>query len=152
VIRPVRLSYLADLRMRVTGRKGRHRGKAKQERPTAWQGATLDWSPKDDILTVKPAREPEETPAEAAEREAAELSRHRAEIEQAAEVEVCSEWADHLDPILDPLFAAVDEACRAVLEELGLTPAEADELFAKARQVATPTGEYPVVARELVAA
>jgi hypothetical protein len=87
----------------------------------------------------------EETAAEAAEREAEELVRQRAEVERAAEADVTAEWATYLDPILGPLFAAVEVASRAALHGWGVEGAEADRLLAAYRRAADPTGEYPVV-------
>jgi len=138
---------------RSHGYRSRHVGRRRPAlvAPTEHAGATTEWSPTAEILSVEPAREPEETATEAAEREAEELARHRSEQERNAEADVAAEWSAILDPVLDPLFAAVNDACRVVLDELGLTPTEADRLLAAYRQAAQPTGEWPTVRSAVLA-
>lgn len=131
----------------VPGWRPKHRGRPAlvARRPFEHQGATEGWSPKLAVAEAEAAREPEELMAEAAEREAEELARHRADVERAAEEEVAAECAAVLDPVLGPLAAAVDDACRVVLRELGLSDDEADKLLARHRSAAEPTGGWPIV-------
>jgi len=113
------------------GYKSRHRGRpalvAAHVEPAEHAGATADWSPTAELARVQVDREPEETTHEAAEREAEELAHHWAELEKQAEEEVTAECAAVLDPVLGPLYAAVEDACRAALDGLGITEADIDE-------------------------
>lgn len=130
----------------------RHRGRPAlvARRPVEHQGATVDWDPRAELDSVQDS-EPEELLAEAAEREAEERVRHLAELDAAAGESVTAEWSAVLDPVLGPLFAAVEKACRVVFDEVGLTADEGDRLLAKYQAAVMQTGEYPAV-RELVAA
>lgn len=112
----------------VPGWKPRHRGRPALIAPTDHTGATADWSPTAEILAVEVV-EPEETTHEAAEREAEELAHHWADLEKAAADETTADL-DALAPVLNPLFAAVEEACHQALAALGITEADVDEYAA----------------------
>lgn len=110
-------------------RKPRHRrGRPALVAPTDHAGATADWSPIADVTSVD-LGEPEETLPEATEREAVQLVDHWAELKREAEKQTIAEF-DALSPKLTPLLAAVEEACRAALESLGITEADVDEYAA----------------------
>lgn len=100
-----------------------HRGRPALIAPADHSGATEDWSPIAAVASVEV--EPEETVDEATEREAEELAHHWAELERQAADETGADF-DALGPKLNPLFAAVDEACRAALDGLGITEADVD--------------------------
>ena len=122
--------------------RSRHRGRpALVARRAEHHGATAD-SP---LLAELPLRdpEPEETEAEAAERQARELARHRAELERLTDGDVAE--LERIDGVLEPLRTAVDDACRVVLRELGLSDNEADQLLARYASAAEPTGGWPTV-------
>jgi hypothetical protein len=126
----------------IISHKGRHRGRPAlvARRQIEHQGATVDWDPKAELERVDQG-EPEETPGEAAVREAAEIVDHRAAEYARFEAEVRS-WFDELvanDPIAKQLLAEERErlARKASVEAAN----EAD----------VPTGEWPLV-RELVTA
>lgn len=130
----------------IISRNGRHRGRpALVARRREHQGATAYWSPWQEIHDAEAAREPEELLAEAAQREADERVQHLADLDRSAEEQTAAEFAAALDEPLRDLAYAVDDACRVVLRELGLSDAEAGQLLARYRSAAEPTGGWPTV-------
>lgn len=127
----------------IVSRHGRHRGRpALVARRPEHQGATADWSPIAD-LTAAEAREPEETPEEAALREAAEIVDHWAAEYARFEAEVRS-WFDDLPSIKNDAIAAVllnEERERLARKASTEVADEAD----------VPTGEWPIVRVEVAA-
>lgn len=135
----------------MPSRRPRHRGRPALVAVPEHTGATEEWSPWQEITSAEVARQPEETPAEAVEREAAELARHRAEVSEQVSEEVRADFSEALDGLLPPLFAAVEDACQAALAGLGISVADFDRLVAGYRSAAVPTGEYQII-RELAVA
>lgn len=128
-------------------RHGRHRGRpALVARRREHQGATAYWSPWQEIHDAEAAREPEELLAEAAQREADERVQHLADLDRSAEEQTAAEFETAWSNAgMEALAAAVNDACRGVLEELGLSDAEAGQLLARYRSAAEPTGGWPTV-------
>lgn len=133
----------------IPGYRPRHRGRAALVAPADHAGATVDWSPTASLAAVEEVREPEETVAEAAEREADEVARHWADLEKAAAEETTAEL-DALAPKLNPALAALDEAYAWAMTQLGLTAAEIEQMSARARALHETTTGMPVI--EAVAA
>lgn len=130
--------------------RGRHETTRRAAIAEAHRGATADWSPTAELARVD-CREPEELLAEAAEREADQIADYWADMEAQFADDVHAEfeasWAQ-----MEPLHAAVADACRAVVAaDLNLSDDEAEAYLARFAQINEATGEYAVV-RELVAA
>jgi len=124
--------------------KPRHRVRVALVAATDHAGATEYWSPTAELARVADDLPPEETATEAAEREADEVARHWAGLEQTAAEQTAAEL-DALGPTLSPLFAALDDAYAWAMSKLGLTPAEIDVMSARARALHETTTSMPII-------
>lgn len=87
--------------------------------PNDGSGAVPGWSPAAELAHV-PAGEPEETPAEAVDREAEELRQHLAELDREAKEWWRQEWALIRNQKIVPAYERVEAAVDAALARLAL--------------------------------